>query len=303
LLLQAAGCWFGGLWSDAEGATVPDDRRAMSEKRCMGLVTRLYGSEDKARYDQLRIIDDGMLNRIAQEVDTLAASDPSGDGARKENLGRLLRALAAAQRENNEAHVAVDIVKGDLKNRPPEPETLSKDEVAAVKPLRTHAALDALLKLEAGDLGPEAHAMGLFCAMDRMELARGLPKHLKVYAVSDTYQTVFGVAPPQVPGDVTAKLVPGVWLGYLTDVARAAGHPVPDKAKTPREREPWAWGGVVAGFGDKLKLDTPKLTGTMGKIAGAVVKKLDQEWAEVPEVASRQGAMGEREAKEKAPKK
>jgi hypothetical protein len=295
--LHAAGCWFGGLWSDAEGA-LPEERRAMGEKRCMSLVSRLYGAEDRARFDQLRIIDDGVLNRIAQEIDTLAKSDAT-DGARKDNLGRLLRALAAAQREANDAHVAADTVKGDLKNRPPEPDTLSKDEVAAVKPLRAHAALEALLKLDAGDLSPEAHALGLFCAMDRMELARGLPKHLKVYAVGDAYQLVFGVKPPDVPSDVTAKLVPGVWLGYLADVARAAGHPVPDKATAPREREPWAWGGAVAGFGDKLKSDTPKLSGMMAKVAGAVVKKLDAEWAEIPEIASRQAGMGEREAKEK----
>jgi hypothetical protein len=299
LLLHAAGCWFGGLWSDAEGTLTADERRALGEKRCMNLVMRLFGSQDKVKYDQLRLVDSVVLDRLAKEIDELAAADAAGDGARKDALGRLLRALGAAQRENNEAHIAADAVKGDLKNRPPEPDTLSKDEVSAVKPLRAHASLEALLKLDAGDLGAEAHAMALFCAMDRMELARGLPKHLKVYAVGDAYQLVFGVAPPQVPSDPTAKLVPGVWLGYLTDVARAAGHAVPDSAKAAREREPWAWGGVVAGFGDKLRADTPKLSGAMAKVAGAIVKRLDAEWAEVPEIASRQGAMGEREAKEK----
>jgi hypothetical protein len=123
-----------------------------------------------------------------------------------------------------------------------------------------------------------------------------------VYAVSDAFQIVFGVAPPQVPADATAKLTPGVWLGYLTDVARAAGHPVPDKATHPREREPWAWGGVVAGFGDKLKAEGPRLGGAFAKIAAAVTKKLDAEWAEVPEIAERQRGMAEREAKEREEK-
>ena len=298
LLLHAAGCWFGGIWSDAEGATTPEDRRVAGEKRCMSLVKRLYGAEDKVKYDQLRLADSVVVDRLAAEVETLAGRDPT-EGPRKEALGRLLGALVAAQRENNSAHIAADIVKGDLKNRPPEPETLSKDETAAVIPLRAHAGLEALLKLDAGDLTVEAHAMGLLCAMDRMELARGLPKHLKVYAVADAYHLVFGVAPPQVPSDPTAKLVPGTWLTYLTDVARAASHPVPDKATHPREREPWAWGGVVAGFGDKLRADAGKLAGTFARIAGSVVKKLDAEWAEIPEIAGRQNAMGEREAKDK----
>jgi hypothetical protein len=299
VVLQAAGCWFGGLWSDAEGAA-PEARHAAAEKRCYGLVKRLYGNEDKALYDKLRVVDGAAVDRIAAEVDKLAGSDPV-DGAHKAALGRLLTSLAAAQRENNDAHLAADTVKADLKN-PLEPETLSKDETAAVKPLRAHAGLEALLKLDVGDLTGEAHAMGLLCAMDRMELARGLPKHLKVYAVTDAYQIVFGVAPPQVPGDATVKLVPGTWLTYLTEVARAAGHAVPATATTPREREPWAWGGVIAGFADKLRADAGKLGGAFAKVAGTVVKRLDAEWAEIPEIAARQKTMAEREEKERQEK-
>ncbi len=306
LLLQAAACWYGGLWSDAEGAA-PDERRAAAETRCLGLVQRLYGSEDKVKYDQLRLVDPGIVDKLAGEIDALASRDPV-DGAHKDGLGRLLRALAATQRENNDAHIAADTVKADLK-APTEPETLTRDETAAVKPLRAHAGLEALLKLDAGDLTAEAHAMGVLCAMDRMELARALPRHLKVYAVGDAYQLVFGVTPPQVPSDPTAKLVPGTWLTYLTDVARAAGHPVPDKATLPREREPWAWGGVVAGFGDKLRADAAKLSkdSAFARVTSGIVKRLDAEWAEIPEVAERQKGMGEREAKERqgkdAPKK
>jgi hypothetical protein len=94
-----------------------------------------------------------------------------------------------------------------------------------------------------------------------------------------------------------------VWLTYLSDVARAAGHAVPDKATTPREREPWAWGGVIEGFADKLRADTGKLGPGLSPAATFIVKKLDAEWAEIPEIASRQGGMGEREAKERSEKK
>jgi hypothetical protein len=138
-----------------------------------------------------------------------------------------------------------------------------------------------------------------------MELSRGLPRHLKVYAVADAHQLVFGVTPPSVPEDVTAKLKPGTWLGYLTDVARAAGHAVPDKATTPREREPWAWGGVLAGFADKLRADASRLEkgSSMARAASSIVARLDAEWAEIPSIAADQKAMGDREAQEKARKK
>src|SRR6185295_12842912 len=54
LVLRTAGCWFGGLWSDALGIE-PDRRRSEAEKRCMDLVKRMYGTENVARYDQLRL--------------------------------------------------------------------------------------------------------------------------------------------------------------------------------------------------------------------------------------------------------
>jgi hypothetical protein len=301
LLLHAAACWYGGLWSGAEG-TPPEERRSADENRCRGLVKRLYGVEDKVKLDQLRLVDAAVVDKLAGEIEGLAGRDPV-DGAHKEALGRVLRALAAAQRENNDAHIAADTVKADLKNTA-EPETLTRDETAAVKPLRAHAGLEALLKLDAGDLGAEAHALGVLCALDRMELSRALPRHLKVYAVGDAYQLLFGVAPPPVPSDPTAKLVPGTWLNYLIDVARAAGHAVPDKATLSRERDPWAWGGVIAGFADKLRADTARLPKDSGlaRVTTAIGKRLDAEWAEIPEVAERQKGMAEREAKERTGK-
>jgi len=50
---------------------------------------------------------------------------------------------------------------------------------------------------------------------------RGLPKHLKLYAVPDTFQLLFGVTVPDVPQDATRKLVPGTWLKFLSDTASA----------------------------------------------------------------------------------
>jgi hypothetical protein len=298
LLVAASSCWFGGLWSDAAGST-PAGRHAAGEQRCMQLVNRLYGSADKAKYDALRKVDASVVTDLHAQIGKLASGD-AVDGPRKAALDKLLDAEAAAQRENNEARLAADIVKGDQKT---EPESLSKDEVAAVGPLRAHAGLAALLGLDVGDLSAEAHAFGLFCAMDRLELARALPKHLKVYAVADALQLVFAVPPPAVPNDATAHLKPGTWLAYLTDVARAAGHPVPDSAQIPREREPWAWGGVIEGFADKLRADVPRLKGDVATAAGAIVARLDAEWKDIPSIAADQKTMYEREkaALEKKP--
>jgi hypothetical protein len=303
LVIQAASCWFGGMWSDAEGATNWEDRRIASEKRCAAIVAQLWGTDDHAKVEAFRRLEKTNVDRLGAEVDRLAAGDPV-DGPRKDAIGKLLGAVEAAQREANTAHVAANQVKRDIKDKE-EPETLSKDEVEAAKALRTHAAFDALLKLDAGALSAEAHAMALMCAMDRMELSRGLPKHLKIYAVADTNQLVFGVAPPPVPDDATAKLKAGTWLNYLVDAARAAGHPVPDKATHPREREPWAWGGLLEGFTDKLRADAGKLDkGTsLAKAVTAIVARLDAEWAEIPSVAASQRAMAEREEQEKAKKK
>jgi hypothetical protein len=95
--------------------------------------------------------------------------------------------------------------------------------------------------------------VGLLCAMDRMETARGLPKHLKVYAVQGPYEMLFGVRPPTVPDDATLPMRGGAWLAYVSETALAAGHPVPARVTGLEDRELLAWGGVLAGFADRLR--------------------------------------------------
>jgi hypothetical protein len=71
-----------------------------------------------------------------------------------------------------------------------------------------------------------------------------------------------------------------MWLVYLTDVAKAAGHPVPDAAKTPKQREPLAWTGVLAGYGDKLRGDLDQLVKDtrLHHVSSVVVQRLDAEY-------------------------
>ena len=162
-----------------------------------------------------------------------------------------------------------------------EPDKLSADEVDAVRPLREDAKLEALLALPAGDLSKEANALGILSVLDRVELARGLPRHLKLYAVADSFHALFGVSPPDVPQDGSKKLVPGTWLRFLVDTARAAGHPVPDKARTPREKDALAWAGMLEGLSDKLKADGDGIAATtdLSRVVITVLHRLEAEYS------------------------
>jgi hypothetical protein len=246
--MQAAACWFGGTWADALGEQEPVKEKNI-ESRCTSLEGRLWGgASDKVHYEQLRALEMNAVADVVAKVDETARAD-SVDAPRRETLVSLTKALADAQKELLLARRAGARVKRDLDH---EPEKLNADEVDAVGPLRAHAKLEALLKLDAGGLSKEATALGLLSALDRVEIARGLPKHLKLYALGDTLEALFGAKMPSVPQDATQKLIPGTFLKYLVSVAAAAGHPVADKAKTPREKDALAWGGMLQGFADKL---------------------------------------------------
>jgi hypothetical protein len=238
----------GGFWSDALGEPA-ENKKANTEARCHDLEHKVWDTEDKARFEELRGFSPKAVGDVVARVDVIAKGDPV-DGPRRDNLVKLTTVLAEALREGMEARRAGDRVKRDEAR---EPEKLSKDEVDAVVPLRAHAKLDELYKLDVGDLSKEAHALAVLCALDRVEVSRGLPKHLKVYAVADSFQLLFGVTIPEVPADATKKLVPGTWLKFLEATASAAGHPVADKAKGPKQKDALAWAGMLQGFSDKLK--------------------------------------------------
>ncbi len=90
------------------------------------------------------------------------------------------------------------------------------------------------------------------------------------------------MAPPDVPSDATKPLTPGVWLSYLVDIARAAGHPVPDSVSMPADRELLAWSGVLKGLGEKLRMEEPHLSNdagpTLRPIVDTVIQKMDSEY-------------------------
>ncbi|HXX69354.1 MAG TPA: hypothetical protein VEK07_19370 [Polyangiaceae bacterium] len=276
LVMRAAGCWFGGEWADALGEEDSTKESAV-KARCRDLESRVWGgATDKTHYEQLRALEMNAVADVIAKVDETARNDVV-DGARRDALVKLTTALAEEQRELMAARRAADRVKRDLDH---EPEKLTTDEVDAVVPLRANAKLEALLSFNEDGLGKEANALGLLCALDRVELARGLPKHLKLYAVADELHFLFGVNVPSVPRDATTKLVPGTWLEFLSEASAAAGYPVGRDAKTPRERDALAWAGMLEGFSDKLKSDADAIGATtpLRQVVTVALHRLEAEY-------------------------
>jgi hypothetical protein len=268
----AASCWFGGLWADALGEE-GEMRSKGVEGRCHELEQKVWGTEDKSHYEELRALGKDAAADVIAKVDEIAKNDVV-DGPRRDALVKLATAFVEAEREFVMAHRAGDRVKRDLDH---EPEKLSSDEVDAVISLRAHAKVEKLYKLDAGNLSHEANALAVLCALDRLEVARGLPKHLKFYAVADIFDLLFGVPLPDVPEDVSKKLVPGTWLKFLAATAAEAGHPVSDKVTAPRERDALAWAGMLLGFSDKLKVDVDGIEPAtdLGKVVTVVEHRLE----------------------------
>ena len=237
----------------------------------------LYGTVDPMQYRQLRAAEPRVVDDLAARVRSLAENDRV-DRSRADALVKLLRAVAAAERENILARGAADDVKADEAGPSP-PAARAQDKVIAAQALRQTEAIGALLGLDAGDLRHEARAIGLLCALDRLEIARRLPKHLKVYAVGGPFVPVFGVQPPQVSDDAAAPIPTGTWPGYLVEVASVAGHAVPAAATDPLDRESLAWGGVLQAFADQLRNEGAAVSTRtpLPRVLASVASRLDRE--------------------------
>ena len=85
-------------------------------------------------------------------------------------------------------------------------------------------------------------------------------------------------------GGDARRAPPGVWLAYLSDAAKSAGHPVPADVKPLPHRETRAWTGVLEGFADKLRAE-PAFAApdtTLGHVVTGVVARLDDEYKTAP---------------------
>jgi hypothetical protein len=298
LLMLTAACWFGGVWGDAQGDT-PEMRAQASEARCHDVVRRVYGKDEKDHYEQLRAYEASVVGDVAAKVEELAKEDPD-DAPRTKVLGELVQNLAAAQREAMFARRAAARVRRDLDH---EPDKLNDDEAGAVSVLRDTRALAALLAMQAGDITHDAHALGVLAAMERLQTGLALPKHMKIYAVGGANKLLFGIDPPQVPDDATKRLKPGTWLAYITDVAKAAGHPVPDSVKLAKQREPLAWAGVLYGYGEKIRADAEGLAkdSRLGHVVEVVSERFEAEYRAVLNAMT--GPPAQKNPKAAAPRK
>jgi hypothetical protein len=273
LAVEAIACWLGGVWGDAEGVD-QETRAANAQRRCERLVLDVYGNYDVARYERLRALDPAEVSELKRRI--LAAS---GAGALAQRLSTFIDLVADTERETTNARRSADRVKKDIDGQRVGT-SLTVDEAAAVEPLSEAKAFDALLNSDVGELNHEARAVAMLSAMDRMETARGLTKHLKVYAIERPMTALFNAPGADVPRDAHQSLKGGAWLGYLTAVAGAAGHPVPKSARSSQDRELLAWGGVLAGLADKLRLEANQISDAseLKRVAEAVVRRLDIEY-------------------------
>lgn len=272
--LLATSCWMGGVWSDAEG--VPREKwAARDHERCQDLVVSVYGHFDQARYEQIRATESRTVDDLLAKI---RATEPKATRAR---TVALFSDVAAAAHDGMLARRAADRVKIDYDRNSIEAK-LTKDERTAADVLQTHSALDKLLVTTDPD-GADRRAIGTLIAMDRMEIASGLSKALKFYAVAQTFTTTFDAAPPAVGLNPTMAPRPGAWLAYLTDVAAKAGHQSTDvSGLRPGERETLAWTGVGRGFADRLRKLAAALPAQavpeLNRILGGVAARLETEW-------------------------
>jgi hypothetical protein len=274
--LLATACWLGGVWSDAEGA--PEATwRDRNEQRCRDLVVSVWGRFDQNRYEQIRENETRAVDDLLAKI---RATEPPNDRAR---TIALFRDIAAAAHEGMLARRAADRVKIDYDADAVEAK-LTDDQRRAAKALSEHRALDRVL-VAPDPVAADRRVLGLLLAMDRMEIARGLPKQLKFYALGHVLTTVFDVAPP--PADALKPSTsprPGTWLAYLTNVAARAGYAAPDNpALTHKMRETLAWTGVGRGFASRLRQQSQSLPDAavpeFSRVANAVAARLEAERA------------------------
>ena len=179
------------------------------------------------------------------------------------------------------ARRAADRVKIDYDADAPEAK-LTGDQRAAAGALAEHGALDQLL-MAADPASADRRVLGLLFALDRMEIARGLPKQLKFYAVGHIFTTTFDAEPPPATAlNPNATPQPGTWLTYLTDVALLAGHRVPEgRAITNKVWETLAWTGIGRGFADQLRREAASLPDAaipeLTHVTASVAARLDSE--------------------------
>ncbi|HEX3854712.1 MAG TPA: hypothetical protein VHW01_27305 [Polyangiaceae bacterium] len=277
LVIESVACWSGNLWGDAEGVA-PSDRAADNQRRCEQVIQHAYGVNDTERAERLRAIDPTLVTDLKLLViDT--AKPGSIERPRTQQLGMFLEAAAEAEREAAAIRETSSHVQADIPGTT-DPARLTKDEASAVRPLNDARSFETLLSLDMGSLTPEARAIAMLCAVDRMQAVRNLSDHLKVYALERPFTDLFNTTTPVAPADIRQPLESGVWFAYINAVAGAAGHAVSDAAESGLARESLAWAGVLEGLGDKLHAEAEQMSDTtdLKRVVDGAVKRIDGDY-------------------------
>ena len=258
LFFSVAKCWLGPVWGDAIGE-IGADRRASAEESCQSVAMMVWGSADSTHVLQLRAFERTAVEDVGNRL--------HGD----KEFFQTYRIFATAQQENMLARRAAERIKIDIDDKRGE-KKFTADERAAIAPFRAQKGVSQLLTSSQRD----ARALGIISAMDRMELARGLPKHMKIYALAGIYGTLFGVH-AKLPASPTVHAAPGEWLAFLADGAKAAGH-APPASGEPRHRFALAWGGVLEGFADQLRPELERVSPELHPVVEGVIRRLQAEY-------------------------
>jgi hypothetical protein len=268
IVVQAASCWLDGLWADALGEKGPDRERGI-EQRCADFL-RTVG-EPQTSYYPLRALDRATVARIGERLRPIAEADPV-DARRAPELLALFDRVAAVARENVDARRAANQVKEVFEVVPGSADRRA-DKAAAAPELQRSMAFGVLYDTT-GPFAADARTIALLAALERFEIARGLPKHLKTYALEGVGRWVFGVEPPALPADAATPIPSGTWLAYLTSLAYAGGYPLPPDATDPQNKEPLAWTGALAAIADRLR-QTRGADPALVVVAQATTARLD----------------------------
>ena len=252
-----------------------DTRAESSQARCHDVIQRVYGNDDKVRYEQLRALEPSVVGDLAGKVESLAKEDPD-DAPRSKTLAELVQAVAAAQREAAVARRAAR-VRRDLDH---EPDKLSADEAAAIPQLKDTRMLEALLKLDAGDITHDAHALGVMAALERMQTGLDLPKHMKSMPSAEPISSFLARRCPRSPTKRTSPSSPGPGCVTSPMSQRRPDIRYPTRSKARRRGSHSPRGGALEGYADKLRADLNQLAKDtrLTHVVSVVANRLNAEY-------------------------
>jgi hypothetical protein len=273
LTYQAIGCWLGPVWGDAIGEAV-EQRKANADERCLGTVRRVWVNNDNTNVERLRAFEENAITDLVARVDELG----KGTLPEKErhDLVSLLRHVAGAQRDNLWARRAADRIRLDESRQQPH-QRITDDERKGMDALLKSESLRALLTLEAGRYTADANALGILSAMDRINVASGLPRHVEIFAAEPAFTLLFHTPAPEVAVDPAAPLGPHYWIDYLDKAAANAGHPVASTAAGGADRDLLGWAGMLDGIADRLAENRAQLSGHLKPVVEGTVRRLQAE--------------------------